>query len=206
MGRLSVAQRRGATDAELKYAAVDVNTGMVFSNAVMYFIILATGATLFKAGQTTISSASDAAVALEPLAGPAAKILLGLGLIGAGFLAVPILTGSAAYALSEAFGWRFGLDRRPAGAKQFYAVIVIATLLGMLINFVGINPIDALFWTAVINGFLAPPLLVLIMLVSNNPDVMGKRTNNMVTNIFGWLSTVAMFGAAIALVVTWGQS
>ena len=205
MGRTHLHQRKGATDAELKYAAVDVNTGMVLSEAVMYFIILATGATLFKAGNTNISSAADAAVALEPLAGPAAELLLAVGLIGAGFLAVPILTGSAAYALSEAFGWKLGLNKHIASAKQFYGVIIAATVIGMLINFIGINPIDALFWTAVINGFVAPPLMVLIMLVANNRDVMGHRINCWQTNVLGWLATALMFAAAVALLITWNQ-
>jgi len=206
LGRTRLWQRRGATDPELQYAAWDVNIGMLLSNVVMYFIILATAATLFKPGQTDIQSAADAAEALRPLAGAAAAILLALGLIGAGFLAVPILTGSAAYALSEAFGWRYGLDQNPARAKQFYAVIAVATLVGMLINFVGINPIDALYWTAVINGFLAPPLLVLIMLIANNRAVMGKRVNGPWTNLLGWAATAAMFAAAVVLVLTWGQA
>jgi Mn2+/Fe2+ NRAMP family transporter len=203
MGRTRLWQRRGATDAELKYAAWDVNTGMLFSNMVMYFIILGTAATLHNAGQTSIQSAADAAQALRPLAGDAAGILLALGLIGAGLLTVPILTGSAAYALSEAFGWRLGLNQNPGRAKQFYGVIVVATLVGMLINFLGINPIDALFWTAVINGFIAPPLLVLIMLVSNNREIMRDRINGTGINILGWVGTAAMFAAAIALVATW---
>jgi Mn2+/Fe2+ NRAMP family transporter len=202
MGRVRLWQRQGATDAELKYAAMDVNTGMVLSNLVMYFIILGTAATLHVAGKTEIQSAAEAAEALRPVAGDAAGVLLALGLIGAGFLAVPILTGSAAYALSEAFGWRYGLDRNPAKAKQFYGVIVVATLVGMLINFIGINPIDALFWTAVINGFVAPPLLVLIMLVSNNTRIMGERVNGPGLNLLGWLATAAMFAAAAAFVVT----
>ena len=206
MGRTHLWQRRGASEAELKYAAWDVNTGMFFSNVVMYFIILATAATLFRGGQTDINSAADAARALEPLAGPWAEVLLALGLIGAGFLAVPILTGSAAYALSEVFGWRYGLDQNPGRAGQFYGVIVGATLVGMLLNFLGINPIDALFWTAVINGFLAPPLMVLIMLVANNREIMGERTNGAAINVLGWMATLAMFGAAIALVLTWGKS
>jgi NRAMP (natural resistance-associated macrophage protein)-like metal ion transporter len=205
MGRTRLWQRRGATDAELKYAAWDVNTGMFFSNIVMYFIILGTAATLHNAGQTSIKSATDAAQALRPLAGDAAGILLALGLIGAGLLTVPILTGSAAYALSEAFGWRWGLNQNPGRAKQFYAVIVVATLVGMLINFLGINPIDALFWTAVTNGFIAPPLLVLIMLVSNNRKIMRERINGTGINILGWVGTAAMFAAAIALVATWVQ-
>jgi NRAMP (natural resistance-associated macrophage protein)-like metal ion transporter len=204
LGHKRLWQRRGASDADLKYAAWDVNTGMLFSNVVMYFIILATAATLFKAGKT-VSSATDAAEALRPLAGDASAILLALGLIGAGFLAVPILSGSAAYGVAEAFGWKYGLYRRPDRAREFYAVIAVATLVGMLINFVGINPIDALVWTAVINGFIAPPLMVLIMLISNNRSVMGHRTNSTPINILGWIATGLMFVAAIALVVTWGQ-
>ena len=206
MGRVKLGQRRGASDRELKYAAWDVNIGMFFSNVVMYFIILATAATLFKAGQTDIQSATQAAEALRPLAGNGATILLALGLIGAGFLAVPILTGSAAYAVSEMLGWKYGLATKPHQAKQFYAIISVSTLIGMVINFVGINPIRALFWTAVINGFLAPPLLMIIMLVANNKKIMGKRTNNIWTNILGWATTLVMFAAAIALVLTWGES
>ena len=202
MGRVRLWQRKGVSDDELRYAAVDVNVGMVFSNVVMYFIILGTAATLHVAGQTSIQSAADAAEALRPLAGEASSILLALGLIGAGFLAVPILTASAAYAISEAFGWRYGLDANPGKARQFYAVIVIATLVGMLINFLGINPFDALFWTAVINGFVAPPLLVLIMLVSNSRRIMGERVNSLGLNVMGWLAAAAMFAAALALLFT----
>jgi len=205
IGRTRLWQRRGASDTELKYRAWDVNVGMFFSNLVMYFIILATGATLFKAGQTNIGSAADAAQALRPIAGDAASLLLALGLIGTGFLAVPVLTGSAAYGVSEAFGWKYGLDERPDHARQFYGVIAVATVVGMLINFLGINPIDALFWTAVINGFLAPPLLLLIMLIANNRAIMGERVNGVGLNILGWATTVAMFAAAGALVLTWNQ-
>ena len=129
-----------------------------------------------------------------------------MGLIGAGFLAVPILSGSAAYGLTEAFGWKHGLDTRPGHAREFYGVIAVATLLGMLINFIGINTIDALVGTAMINGFVAPPLMVLIMLISNNHSVMGKRTNSLPINILGWIATAAMFAAAISLVLTWGKS
>ena len=205
IGRKTLWQRQGATSSELKYKAWDVNLGMFFSNLVMYFIIMATGATLFVAHQNDIQSAADAAQALRPLAGDAAGVLLAIGLIGAGFLAVPILTGSAAYGLSEAFGWAYGLDRKPERAKQFYAVIALATLVGVGINYLGINPIDALFWTAVINGVLAPPLMVLIMLVANHRAVMGNRINGRWTNLMGWLATGAMFAAAIALFLTWGQ-
>jgi NRAMP (natural resistance-associated macrophage protein)-like metal ion transporter len=202
-GRKRLWERQGATDGELRYAAWDVNVGMFFSNVVMYFIILATAATLHRAGRTEIESAAEAAEALRPLAGEAATILMALGLIGTGFLAVPILTGSAGYAVCETFGWKCSLDAKPARAKEFYIVLVLATLGGLLIEFVGINSIDALFWTAVINGFLAPPLLVVIMLVSNNPKAMGKRINGKLSNALGWTTTVAMFAAAIALVLTW---
>ena len=170
-----------------------------------YFIILSTGATLFKAGKTQIQSATDAAAALRPLAGRGAEALLAVGLIGAGFLAVPILTGSSAYAVAEAFGWKHGLDRQPAQAKAFYGLIMVSTGLGMLINFTGINPVSALFWTAVINGFLAPPLLVLIIMISNNPKVMGKRVNNTPLNVLGCITAAVMAAAAFGLIATWGQ-
>ena len=205
MGRKQLWQRKGATDTELKYASLDVNIGMLFSNVVMFFIIMATGATLFKSGKTDISSATDAAQALRPLAGDASSLLLAIGLIGAGFLAVPILTGSAAYAIAESFDWKYGLDRKARSAKQFYAIIAVSTLVGMLINFVGINPIDALFWTAVINGFLAPPLLVIIMLVANNKEVMGKQVNSPIMNVLGWATALLMFAAAIGFVFTLGS-
>lgn len=117
-----------------------------------------------------------------------------------------MLADSAAYALSEAFGWKYGLEKRPDRARQFYAIIIIAMLVGGLMNVVGINPIAALFWSAVINGVLAPPLLVLLMLLSNNPRVMGKRTNPLWLNILGWLTTLLMFLAAIALLFTLGKS
>jgi Mn2+/Fe2+ NRAMP family transporter len=201
IGRYRLWQRRGATDSELRYRAWDINTGMAFSNVVMYFILLSTAATLYTAGQTQVQSAADAAAALQPLAGPAAKILLAVGLIGAGFLAVPILTGSAAYAVSEAFGWQYGLNKRPGRAKEFYGVIVVATLVGLAINYVGIDPIRALFWTAVINGLIAPPLMVMIMLVANNAKIMGKRRNGRVMNVLGWAATAVMFAAAICLIV-----
>jgi NRAMP (natural resistance-associated macrophage protein)-like metal ion transporter len=202
MGRTTLWRRRGATAAELRYAALDVNVGMGFSVLVMYFIMLATASTLHAAGTTDITSATDAAEALRPLAGDLSATLLGVGLIGSGVLAVPILSGSAAYAISEAFGWRYGLDQNPGRAKQFYAVIAIATIVGVAIDYVGINPIDALFFTAVINGFVAPPLLVLIMLVANNRKIMGKRTNGRLANVLGWAAAAIMFGAAAVLVIT----
>jgi Mn2+/Fe2+ NRAMP family transporter len=148
---------------------------MFFSNLIMYFIILASGATLFQAGQTQITSAARAAEVLRPVAGDAAALLLAVGLIGSGFLAVPVLTGTSAYAVAETFGWQEGLSR------------------------------DALFRTAVRNGFLAPPLLVLVMLVANDRGVMGARTNGRWLNVVGWGTTLVMFSAAIGLVATWGH-
>jgi Mn2+/Fe2+ NRAMP family transporter len=205
MGRRTLQQRKGATKAELKYANWDVAVGVLFSNVVMYFIILATAATLHKAAKTDIQSATEAAQALRPLAGNAAYILLALGLIGAGFLCVPILTGSSAYGIAEALGWKHGLDEKPRRAKLFYGVIAVSTIVGILINFIGINPIKALVLAAVINGFLAPPILVVIMLVANNKAVLGRDVNGPLANVMGWITTVAMFAAAGALVLTWGK-
>jgi NRAMP (natural resistance-associated macrophage protein)-like metal ion transporter len=202
IGRRLLGQRQGASNFELKYALWDTITGMVFSEVVAYFIILATGATLFVAGKTNIASATDAAEALRPLAGDASTILLAVGLIGAGVLAVPVLTGSAAYGVAEAFGWRSGLDEKPTRAPQFYVVIIAATLVGMAINFLGINPITALVLSAVLNGLIAAPLLVLVMLVSNDRRAMGERTNGRLLNVIGWVTTLVMGVAAVGLIVT----
>lgn len=204
-GRTKLSERKGATDIEIKKEKIDTIVGMLFCNVVFYFVILAAGATLHVSGKTDIQSATDAAQALRPLAGNFATVLFGIGLIGAGLLAVPVLTGSAAYAVAETFGWPSGLDEKPRHAKKFYGVIAASTIIGVLIDFVGINPISALFWTAVINGVVAPPLLVVVMLVANNKKVMGKRTNGLFTNIFGWLATAVMFAAAIAMFATWSQ-
>jgi NRAMP (natural resistance-associated macrophage protein)-like metal ion transporter len=205
-GRKQIWERRGATDAELKDAALDINAGMLFCNLIFYFVVLATAATLHAQGKTDIASAAEAAQALRPFAGNAATVLFALGLIGSGIVAVPVLTGSAAYAVAEAMGWEYGLDEKLGRAKHFYAAIALSTLAGMLINFVGINPITALFWTAVINGLLAPPLLAVIMLIANNREVMGDRVNHRLTNVLGWATTLIMFAAAICLILTWGES
>ena len=177
---------------------------MVFCNVVFYFVIVSAGATLHASGQTNIQSATEAAQALRPLAGNLATVLFAVGLIGAGLLAIPVLTGSAAYAVAETFGWRSGLDEKPRHAKKFYGVIALSTLVGVAIDFLGINPITALFWTAVINGVVAPPLLVVVMLVANNKQAMGERTNGVFTNIVGWLAAAVMFTAAIGMFITWG--
>jgi Mn2+/Fe2+ NRAMP family transporter len=131
---------------------------------------------------------------------------MALGLIGTGLLAVPILTTSAGHAVCEAFGWKCSLDARPGRAKEFYLVLGVSTLGGFLLDFVGISPIDALFWTAVINGFLAPPLLVVIMLIANHKAVMGRRVNGWWENVLGWTTTAVMSAAAVALTLTWRSS
>ena len=205
MGRETLAEREGATDRELRIAELDVDTGIVFCNVVFYFVILASAATLHATGQTNIQSATDAAKALIPLSGRAATILFSLGLIGSGFLAVPVLTGSSAYAMCEAFDWKYGLNEKLRDALRFYAIIAISTLIGLLINLLKIPPVTALFWTAVINGVLAPPLLVLIMLVSNNKKVMGKRVNGKLTNFLGWATAAVLFAAALGMFLTWGK-
>src|SRR5882724_7770120 len=205
MGRKTQEEREGATYAELHAAAVDTNIGMFFCNLVFYFVILAAASTLHAAGQTNIASATDAAQALRPLAGNASSVLFALGLIGAGSLAVPVLTGASAYAVAETFGWECSLNDKPAAAKQFYAVIAGSTLVGLLLNFLGINPMAALFWTAVINGLISPPLLVIIMLVSNNKKVMGDKVNGVGANIVGWAATAVMFAAAIGMLLTWNR-
>ena len=200
MGRTRLWQRQGASDAELRGRTWDVRSGVFFAVVVAYFVMLTTGATLFQSGQTEFLSTADAARALRPLAGNAAPLLLAVGLVGSGLLAVPVLTGSAAYAVAEAIGWRGSFDETPGRAKQFYVVIALSALSGMLINFVGVNPIQALFWAGVINGLLAPPLLVIIMCIANEKAIMGDRTNTRSLNISGWVTAGVMSAAAIGLV------
>jgi len=199
-GRGSIAARRGATPDELRDARLDVTTGMLLSNAVMYFIMLTTASTLHRAGQRQIESSRQAAEALRPLAGDAAYLLFALGIIGTGLLAIPVLAGSASYAIAELFGWRAGLDFKLRQARRFYAVLAAAVAAGMALDALGINAIRLLFLSAVLNGVLAPPLLVLVMLVANNRAIMGPRVNGPWLNVLGWLST-AMMTAAVAILV-----
>ena len=201
-GRRTLAQRRGATPDELSDARLDVATGMFFSNLVMYFIILATASTLHRAGQHEIESSRQAAEALRPLAGDAAYLLFALGIIGTGLLAIPVLAGSASYAVSELFGWRAGLDFTPHRARKFYTVVAAAVVAGMLLDLLRINAIRMLFLSAVVNGLLAPPILVLVMLVGNNRAIMGEHVNGRWLNLFGWLATAVMAVAALAFFAT----
>ena len=197
-GKRTSAQRRGATPHELSDARLDVNTGMLFSNVVMYFIILATASTLNRAGTTEIETAREAAEALRPLAGETAYLLFGLGLIGTGLLAVPVLAGSASFAVAEVFGWRSGLDLSPRRGRRFYLVFAGAIVGGMLLDAFRMNPIRMLFLSAVLNGLLAPPLLLLVMLVSNDARIMGEHTNGVWLNVLGWGATAVMAAAAAA--------
>jgi NRAMP (natural resistance-associated macrophage protein)-like metal ion transporter len=198
-GKTTIAQRKGTNAAQLKRVKVDTITGMAFSNIVFYFVILACASTLNASGHVQIQSAADAAQALRPLAGDMATSLFAIGLVGAGFLAVPVLTGSSAYAVAETFGWKYGLDKPPPHAWRFYTVIAISTLIGVIVDFTGIDPMRALFWTAVINGLLSPPMLVLVMLVSNNRKIMGKNVAGAFENVVGWLAALLMLVAALAM-------
>jgi NRAMP (natural resistance-associated macrophage protein)-like metal ion transporter len=203
MGRSTVAARRGATDEELRSARTDVVTGMAFSNLVMYFIILATGATLYVSGHRDIETARQAAEALRPLAGPGAYWLFTLGLIGTGMLGVPVLAGSAAYAVAEAMHWRGSLEDRPRRSPKFYAVLAVAVLLGLVLNYLKLNAVRMLFWAAVLNGMLAPPLIILVTLLSSDRSVMGERVNPFILTILGWLTAAVMLAATVMMFVTW---
>jgi NRAMP (natural resistance-associated macrophage protein)-like metal ion transporter len=202
-GKETVAQRRGATDEELIAARTDVLTGMFFSNLVMYFIILTTAATLHAHGKTSIATAKEAAEALRPLAGQGAYWLFTLGIIGTGMLAVPVLAGSCAYAVAEGANWRrASLEAKPHKAWPFYAVIGVALAIGLALDFAHLDAVKMLFWSAVLNGMLAPPLVVLVVLLTSDNKVMGKRANSTRMRILGWACAAVMSVAAVALLVT----
>jgi NRAMP (natural resistance-associated macrophage protein)-like metal ion transporter len=203
MGRRRLTDRKGATKQELRRSLLTVVSGMFFSNIVMYFIILATASTLFVAGQRDIDSAVQAAEALRPIAGGAASAMFALGIVGVGLLAVPVMTTGGAYDLAQALGWRQGLHRSPGEAKRFYAVIVVLTVLAMGMNFLGINPMKALVWSGIVQGFSTPPLMLLILRMTNDPAIMGAQTNGRAINVLGWVTTGAMFAASAGLVVSW---
>jgi Mn2+/Fe2+ NRAMP family transporter len=202
-GRTRLSQRIGATVAELRRSRRDVLVGMIFSNLVMYFIILATGATLHRAGRHDIETAAQAAEALQPLAGDAASALFTLGMIGVGFLAVPVMTTGAAYDLAQALGWKASLHSRAREAPKFYIAIGIVTAVAVLLNFLGFNPMKALVWSGIVQGFSTPPLLLLIMLMTNSRRIMGDRVNRPWTNVLGWATTVTIFLASLGLIASW---
>jgi Mn2+/Fe2+ NRAMP family transporter len=199
-GRRTVRQRRGATPAELRQSFWDVVMGMVFSNAVMYFIMLSTAATLFVTGRHGIESAADVALALKPVSGRFASILFAIGIIGVGMLAVPVMTTGAAYDVCQAAGARTGLSLKPGEAKLFYFAIAVFTLAAMMLNFLGINPMHALVVAGVVQGFSTPPLMALIMVMTNRRSIMGDRTNRRAVNLLGWATTVVITTASLCLI------
>ncbi len=201
MGRRTRLSRRGATTEELTDARTDVITGMSFSNLVQYFIILATASTLYRAGHRDIETTRQAAEALRPLAGDAAYILFAVGLIGSGLLALPILAGSASFAIAELRGWRAGLNEPFRRTRRFYIVFGAAVAVGIALDVFSASPIKMLFYSAIFNGVAAPPLMIIIMLVANNPTVMGKWTNTRALNVLGWLATALMAAASVGMVV-----
>jgi NRAMP (natural resistance-associated macrophage protein)-like metal ion transporter len=200
-GHSSLAQRKGATPQELDLRHIDVSVGAFFSNMVMFFIILTTAITLNKHGIVNIQTSRQAAEALRPFAGSLAATLFTVGIVGVGFLAIPTLAGSAAYAFAETLGWREGLNKNLGQARWFYAMILASTAAGVALDFIGINPVKALYWTAVINGLLAPFLLVAILIVAADKKLMQGQPSSRL----GWtvvaFTTLAMFGAGVAMFV-----
>jgi Mn2+/Fe2+ NRAMP family transporter len=201
MGRVTLKERKGATDEEIRSAHFDVNIGMLLSNAVMFFIIVTTALTLFVHGKTNIQSAQDAAEALRPLAGNAAYLLFTLGMVGTGLLAIPALAGSSAYVAAEMLPAikRWGLDMPAKKAPRFYAVLVAGMLAGMVMPFTHLNPITALYWSAVLNGIVSVPLIFIVIRIANDRKRMGKWRNSVLANVWSWLTFVLMGAAAVAL-------
>jgi Mn2+/Fe2+ NRAMP family transporter len=201
MGRRLLAARQGATMKEIVGRRIDIGIGTFFSNIVMFFIILTTASTLHRAGQTDIATTKQAAEALRPLAGDFAYLLYTIGIIGTGLLAIPTLAGSAAYAFAETFGWAYGLDNKFRQAVSFYAVFIIATVVAIVVDFIGIDPIQALFWSAVVNGLLAPFLIVCVYLVASDDKVMLGQPSSRITRVIVAIAALIMFGAAIGMFV-----
>ena len=203
MGRRRLVDRMGTTKEELSHSARDIAVGMFLSSLVMYFIILSTGATLFKAGKMDINTAAEAAQALRPLAGKFAELLFAIGVIGVGFIAVPVMTAGAAYDVCQTFGWKHGLHTPARESRGFYGVIIVVTLIAMGMNFLGLNPIKALVWAGVVQGFSTPFLMLLMMRMTNSHRIMGRWVNTRALNILGWLTTAAIFATTAGLVICW---
>ncbi|HJV65654.1 MAG TPA: Nramp family divalent metal transporter [Geomonas sp.] len=201
-GKVTTSARKGVSKVELKWMRTDVVSGMLFSNVIMWFIIATAASTFFKHGFTKVDSALAAAKMLEPIAGRFASLVFAVGIVGTGLLAVPILAGSAAYAVAETFKMRKGLYRKLHEAPGFYGILTIATLTGFLIDLTGIDPIKALYYAAVLNGLAAPPLLLMIMLISSNSGIMQDKVNTPLSAGLGWTTTVAMTIAALALLAS----
>ena len=203
IGRRQLWQRKGATRKEMSRTSRDVLTGMIFSNIILYFILMATGLTLHPAGETEIETAAQAAAALEPLAGEGAKWLFAAGVVGVGFLAVPIMTTGAAYDVVQGMGREGSLHDHPTENRLFYGIIGLVTMVAVGMNFLGFNPMKALVWSGIVQGFSVPPLLLIMMLLTNSRRVVGARTNGRITNTLGWITTVVTFLCTAALVVSW---
>lgn len=201
-GRITLLQRRGASKEEIHDMRIDVISGMVFSNIVAFFVMLTSAVVLFPGG-IIVETAGDAALALAPVAGPFASLLFSVGIIGTGLLSIPILAGSASYAVSEIFGWKSGLYRKLREAHGFYGVITIATLVGLMINAIGVSPIRLLLWTAFINGLVAPVILTSILFIGNNKKIMGKWRNGRLSNVLNGLTLAAMSLSILFLIVYW---
>jgi NRAMP (natural resistance-associated macrophage protein)-like metal ion transporter len=202
LGRRRHIDRMGTRHEELGHSAKDIAAGMIFANVITYFIMLSTAATLFKEGKTDISSAAQAAHALAPIAGKLAALLFTLGVVAVGFIAVPVMTTGAAFDLCQAFGWKHGIHYPPAKVKRFNAAIAVFTGLGMCLNFLGINPMKALVWASIVQGLSTPFLMLLIMRITTNRRIMGRWVNTKPLNVMGWITTVAIFAAAIGLFVS----
>lgn len=206
LGRATEESRRGATRQEMSDMHLDVNFGMIFSNLVAFFIIVTTAATLGAHGMRQITSAQDAARALEPFAGAFASWLFAAGMIGTGLLAIPAFTASSAYLIAEAFGFREGLNEKPKDAPQFYGLIVLGMAIAMMMGLLKVDAIAALFWSAVINGVVAVPLLAAIVVLASDRRVMGEWSSSLPARIWGWTTVAAMGLAAIGMFAFWGQS
>jgi Mn2+/Fe2+ NRAMP family transporter len=201
LGRRTLAARRGATPEELRRRRLDVGIGTFFSNVAMFFIILTTALTLHQHGVTEPRTSRQVAEALAPLAGRFASLLYTVGLIGTGALAIPTLAGSAAYALAETFGWREGIDERFGAARAFYTAIGLSVALGVALNFANVNPIDALYWTAIINGVLAPVLLAGLIIAAADHAVMQGQPSSRLNRTVVSVTAIAMLGAAVGMFV-----
>jgi NRAMP (natural resistance-associated macrophage protein)-like metal ion transporter len=198
-GKTTVAQRRGATEEEKKDADFDVATGMFFSNGIMFFIILTTAAALHAHGILRIETVQQAAEALRPLGGGATYLLFTLAIIGTGMLSVPVLAGSTAFAIAEGAKWRNSLAYSPRKAPRFYAVLIASLVVGMALNYCGFGVVDMLYWSAVLNGILAPPLIVLVVLISSDRRVMQDHAASPMLRALGWFTALVMAGATVAM-------
>jgi Mn2+/Fe2+ NRAMP family transporter len=201
----SLLDEPSAAPRELQRIRIDTYIGMGLSNLVALFIVWTTAATLNAHGITNIETSAQAAQALRPLAGPFAFTVFALGIIGTGLLTVPVLAGSAAYAVGEARGWPIGLGRRPLKARAFYATIAVATVVGALLNFTPLDPVKALFWSAVVNGVVAVPIMVMTVLMGTRRDVMGDFVLGPLLKALGWLATAVMALATVGMFATWGD-